>query len=100
MAEVYGTTTFNIEPGVYKSVTETVPTVGDYTCIVVAKALPEDLVYELSKALWEHKDELGEAFVDMKELNPEEAISEGVGPPGRGEVLVGAEVKPKGRAAF
>jgi len=78
MAEVYGTTTFNIEPGVYKSVTEPVPTVGDYTCIVVAKALPEDLVYELSKALWEHKDELGEAFVDMKELNPEEAISEGV----------------------
>ena len=32
-----------IEPGIYKSVTS-FPTVGDYTCVVIRKDLPEDLV--------------------------------------------------------
>jgi hypothetical protein len=78
MADAYGTTTFNIEPGIYKSVTEPVPVVGDYTCIVIRQDLPEDLVYELAKALWNGKDTIASAIKDLAELDPKEALSEGV----------------------
>lgn len=78
LAEYLGTTKFYIEPGVYKSVTEPVATVGDYTCLVIRQNLPEDLVYKLAEALWKKKDQIAKAFVDMAELNPQEAISEGV----------------------
>ena len=92
MSEVYGTTTFNIEAGLYKGAQEPVPTVGDYTCIVVRDTLPEDLAYELAKALWENKESLAEAFADIKELNPTEAITEGV-PAHPGSVKFWSEVK-------
>lgn len=74
VSKVLGTTKFFIEPGIYKSVTEPVATVGDYTCLVIRETLPEDLVYKLAESLWKRKDELSKAFVDMAELNPKEAI--------------------------
>ncbi|WP_041082070.1 TAXI family TRAP transporter solute-binding subunit [Thermotoga profunda] len=78
LAQYLGTTKFYIEPGVYKSVTEPVSTVGDYVCIVARESLPEDLVYKLAEALWNNKEQIAKAFVDVAELNPSEAISEGV----------------------
>jgi len=78
LANYLGTTKFFIEPGVYKSVTEPVPTVGDYTCLVIRENLPEDLVYKLAEALWNKKEQIAKAFADMAELNPQEAISQGV----------------------
>lgn len=78
MSDAYGTTTFNIEAGLYKGAPKPVPTVGDYTCIVIRDTLPDDLVYALAKALWENKDNLAEAFADIRELNPNEAITKGV----------------------
>jgi TRAP transporter TAXI family solute receptor len=78
MADAYGTTTFEIEPGIYKSVTEPVPVVGDYTCIVIRQDLPEDLVYELAKSLWGGKASIASAIKDLEELDPKEAISAGV----------------------
>jgi hypothetical protein len=78
LANYLGTTKFFIEPGIYKSVTEPVPTVGDYTCLVIRENLPEDLVYKLAEALWNKKEQIAKAFVDMAELNPQEAISRGV----------------------
>jgi len=92
MSEVYGTTTFNIEAGLYKGAQKPVPTVGDYTCIVVRDNLPADLVYELAKALWQNKESLAEAFADIKELNPKEAITKGV-PAHPGSVKFWSEVK-------
>jgi hypothetical protein len=74
LAEAYGTETFMIEPGIYKSVTEPTPTVGDYTCVVIRKDLPEDLVYELSKALWANRDSLAQAVKDISELEPKMAL--------------------------
>ena len=74
LADALGTVTFNIEPGFYSSVTESVPTVGDYTCVVIRKDLPDDLVYDLAKALWEAKPTLVSAVKDIEELNAEEAI--------------------------
>ena len=52
--------------------------VGDYTCIVIRKDLPATLVYELNKAIWEHKDALIAAVRDMAELEPSIALPEKV----------------------
>ncbi len=78
LAAAYGTTTFTIQPGVYKSVTAPIRTVGDYTCIVVRKDLPESLVYELNRTLWAAKSDLAMAVQDISELNPQEALPSGV----------------------
>lgn len=78
MSESLGTTTFNIDKDVYKSVTGDVPVVGDYTCIVVRGDLPDDLVYSMAKALWENKDDIAKSVKDISELNPDEATSKGI----------------------
>ena len=74
LSEAYGTVTFTIEPGQYKSVTEPVKAVGDYTCIVIREDLPESLVYELNKAIWANKAALEAAVKDMSELEPAIAL--------------------------
>lgn len=74
LAKAYGTTTFTIEPGVYKSVKTPIRTIGDYNCIVVRKDLPDSLVYELNKAMWAHKADLAAAVQDFNELNIADAI--------------------------
>jgi len=78
LADAYGTVTFTVEPGVYQCVTEPVPVVGDYTCIVGRKDLPDDLVTALCRTMWEDKGNLEKAVGDMKELTPGEAVPEKV----------------------
>ena len=78
VAKAYGTTTLEIKPGAYKSLTAPIKTVGDYTSIVVRKDLPESLVYELNKALWENKSLMVNAVKDMEELSPALALPKGV----------------------
>ena len=78
VAKAYGTTTHVIQPGIYKSVTAPVATVGDYTSIVIRKDLPEDFVYKLSQALWDNKKAMADAVKDMEELTPAIAIPQGV----------------------
>ena len=77
IGEAYGTVTFTVDPGIYKTVTEKTPTVkvvGDYTCIVVQNDLDEQLVYDLCKVMYENQEDLSKAVVDIKELNPEMAV--------------------------
>ncbi|MBQ6775645.1 MAG: TAXI family TRAP transporter solute-binding subunit [Synergistaceae bacterium] len=81
LSEAYGTVTLEIEPGTYKALPEgakPVKAVGDYTCIVVRKDLPESLVYELNKSIWENKSALAEKFPDMNELAKATALPERV----------------------
>ncbi len=78
LASAYGTTTFTVTPGIYKSVTSPVKVVGDYTCIVVRKDLPENLVYELNRNLWANKASLAMAVKDIDELSPAEALPAGL----------------------
>lgn len=78
LSNAYGTTTFTIEPGIYKSVKKPIKTVGDYTCVVIRKDLPDDLVYDLCKSLWLNKSSLAKAVKDINELNPKTAIAAGV----------------------
>lgn len=71
----YGTVTFTVDPGIYKSVKDTpVKVVGDYTCIVVRNDLDEKMVYDLCKTMHENQESLSKAVVDIKELNPATAI--------------------------
>ena len=77
IGEAYGTVTFTVDPGIYKTVTEKTPTVrvvGDYTCIVVQNDLDEQLVYDLCKVMYENQEDLSKAVVDIKELNPGMAV--------------------------
>ncbi len=79
LSDAYGTVTLTIEPGIYKSLpegAEPVKTVGDYTCIVIRKDLPESLVYALNKTLWEHKSDLAAKIQDISELEAGSAIPE------------------------
>ncbi len=78
IAKAYGTTTYTIPTGVYKSVTTPVKTMGDYTCIVIRKDLPDSLVYAMNESMWKNKKSLVEAVKDMQELEPGMALPEGV----------------------
>lgn len=74
MTATFGTGTFEIDPSIYKSVTKPVPTIGDYTSIIVRKNLSEDTVYKMTKALWENKETLQKGVKAVAELNPAEAV--------------------------
>ncbi len=77
IGEAYGTVTFTVDPGIYKTVTDKTPTVrvvGDYTCVVVQNDLDEQLVYDLCKVMYENQEDLSKAVVDIKELNPGMAV--------------------------
>ncbi|WP_316859083.1 TAXI family TRAP transporter solute-binding subunit [uncultured Cohaesibacter sp.] len=74
MTEALGTVSFEIDPEIYKSVTEPVPTIGDYTSIIVRSDLDEDTVFNLTKTLWENKETLQKGVKAVSELNPQEAI--------------------------
>ncbi|MDO4559599.1 MAG: TAXI family TRAP transporter solute-binding subunit [bacterium] len=78
LSDAYGTVTFTIDPGIYKSVKKPVKTVGDYTCIVVRNDIPDTLAYDLCKTLWENKANLAKAVKDIDELTPQIAVPQGV----------------------
>jgi hypothetical protein len=74
LAKAYGTTTFTIEPGVYKSVKEPIKTIGDYNCLVVRKDLPDSLVFELNKVMWANRASIAAAVKDFGELTIKDAL--------------------------
>lgn len=80
VGEAYGTVTFIVEPGIYKSVTEDTPPVrlvGDYTCVIARDDLDDELVYDLCKLMFENQESLSKAVVDINELDPATAIPGG-----------------------
>ena len=78
LAAAYGTTTFTVEPGVYKSVKTPVKTIGDYNCIVVRKDLPDSLVFELNRIMWENRASVAAAVKDFGELTIKDALPSGL----------------------
>ena len=80
MAQEYGTVTFVFQPGDYNCITEPTPTIGTYTQLIVRKDLPEDLVYEITKIFFEHKDELAQSIKALGELSIEECAKNTVFP--------------------
>jgi hypothetical protein len=76
MHEDFGTTTHVIPKGTYKCATEDIPVIGDYTVILIRGDLPEDLVYEMTEALFENKETLAQSIKALNELNPEDAAAD------------------------
>ena len=63
-----------IPAGTYEGVNEDVKTVAVMATYIVDKDLPEDAVYNLTKAMFEKKDDIAKAHVKGEELNAETAI--------------------------
>ncbi len=78
LAAKFKTNTYTIPAGVYKSVTEPVKTLGDYTSIVVRRDFPDDLVYAINQALWQNRDRIAGVISDFGGLSPKTALPEGL----------------------
>lgn len=75
LSDAYGTGTHYVEPGIYKSVTEKVPTVGDFTVCVVRKDLPADAVTKMAATILENKENLATTIKDFSSFSAESAIA-------------------------
>jgi TRAP transporter TAXI family solute receptor len=75
LAARFHTSAYVITKGAYKGVSEPVLTLGDYTSLIVRADLPESLVYEITKTLWENRDTVAKAISDFAGLSPVTALS-------------------------
>lgn len=78
LSQKFKTGTYTIKPGDYKCVKEPVNTLGDWTCILVRKDLPKDLVFAVNKALWEGRDHISDVIEDFGGLSPATALPKGL----------------------
>lgn len=74
LAKKFKTGTYVIKPGVYRNITEPLKTLGDYTCLVVRKDMPEDIAYAMTKALWENRNYIAGVISDFGQLSPATAM--------------------------
>lgn len=65
-----------IPAGTYESQSEDVPTIGDGAVLITNAAMDEDLVYNITKALYENKDQLAAARSVMKTFTPENGAAD------------------------
>jgi len=75
LSDAYGTDTYYVEPGIYKSVTEKVPTVGDYTVLVVRKDLADGEVTKMAANLLENKENLATTIKDFDAFTVQNAVA-------------------------
>lgn len=68
-------TKFSVPGGYYKGVDTDVQTVAVVATYIVSDSLSEDLVYNMTKALFENADEIANAHPKGAELNPEYSVS-------------------------
>jgi len=62
---------FTIPAGTYKGQEEPIKTYAGPNIIAVHEKLPEDLVYQMTKALFEHKEDLVAVTPQMEHMVPE-----------------------------
>lgn len=67
-------TPFTIAKGTYKGVARDAETVAVKATLIVKKSLDAEVVYELTKALFQYQEELGKAHAKGKELNIKDAV--------------------------
>jgi len=60
--------------GVYRGVDQAVPTIGVWNVMICQKSLPTDMVYQLVKTLYEHKDYLVKIHPSAAYTTPENAV--------------------------
>ncbi len=76
LSDNYGTGTYHIKPGVYKSVTSEIPTVGDNTICLIRKDLPDEVVAQMAATLLENKDSLATTIKDFSAFTPQSAVAD------------------------
>ena len=72
---------YTIKAGTYPNQDRDVRTTAVKMVMFTRGDMPEDVVYNLTKALWEHIDELGQAQKNLKGLKPEDAVKDIAGVP-------------------
>ncbi len=60
--------------GIYNGVDEDVPTISVWNVVICSRALPDDLVYNLVKAVFEHQDYLVKIYPGAKDTVPENTV--------------------------
>jgi len=78
LSDKFKTSTYTIQPGDYACVTTPIKTLGDWTCILVRKDFPADLVSAINKALWEGRDYISGVIKDFGGLSPHTALPKGL----------------------
>lgn len=65
---------WNLDAGTYKGVDKAVPTISVWNVIIVQKSLPDELVYNLTKTLFESNEFLQKIHPFAKYSTPENAV--------------------------
>lgn len=63
-------TPFIIPAGTYNGQDEDVKTLCAQAVLFISKEIPEEIVYECTKAIWQHKDELVQALKKAENMDP------------------------------
>jgi TRAP transporter TAXI family solute receptor len=74
----FKTGVWTIPPGAYKCAASPIQTLGDYTCIIVRKDFPENLVYAMTELIWKNKAMIEDVAADFGALSPGTAAPEGL----------------------
>ncbi len=69
---------YTISPDIYKSVTQPVKTLNDFSCLIVRKDLDDNLVQSILASLWKHKKDLSNILIEFENFSREQALSKGV----------------------
>lgn len=72
---------YTIKAGTYDGQEEDIKTVGQYSSIAIDANVDEDVVYEMTKSLWESLDKLAEGHAVAKQFKPEDAVKGTAGVP-------------------
>ena len=74
LAQKYGTTLYHIKKGSYKAAPEDIPAIGCLTSMICSDALSEDVVFTITKLLFEHQQDLAIAVKAMEDMNLKDAV--------------------------
>ena len=72
---------YTIKAGIYPNQDRDVHTTAVKMVMFTRGDMPEDVVYNLTKAFWEQIDEMGQAQKNLKGLKPEDAVKDIAGVP-------------------
>jgi uncharacterized protein len=64
-----------IKAGTYKGITQDVPSLGFGTVLATHSAVPQELVYKITKTLYEHRDELAAIAPYAREMTVKNALA-------------------------
>lgn len=72
----FGFSMWNMPKGTYNFIKKDTPVMGAIQSLLVRRDMDEDVVYEMTKAIWEDRARLGSLFVGYKEFMRPEVIRE------------------------